>query len=470
VSSDASLIQSIRLAVEGNPEDVRLRLHLAELLLDAGDVDEAISHLGTALQRDPSSSHARALMARAVVPPPPATPPATASTPPGQPPTPPATGSTPPTGPATPPNTAPPSDRTAPPTNPIPSARPPVPEPVDDQNDADDADHVAADTEGAAEVEFDWASAEQQLAGVVPPRYAGADEHSAYDIEDSGLRLDDVGGMVEVKKRLQAAFLAPMRNEKLRQLYGKSLRGGLLLYGPPGCGKTFLARAIAGELGARFLAVGLNDVLDMWIGSSERNLHEVFSAARRAAPCVLFLDEIDALGHKRSQTALSGMRGAVNQLLTELDGVGQSNDGVFVLAATNHPWDVDGALRRPGRLDRTVLVLPPDEPARESILRYHLKGRPIAEIDVRGLAKRTHGYSGADLAHLCETASERALMDSVESGEPRLIVMADMLAALAEVHPSIGGWLSSARNVVQFGNTDGTYDDLRSYLKREKLL
>src|SRR5581483_4330228 len=110
-----------------------------------------------------------------------------------------------------------------------------------------------------------------------------------------------VGGMHEVKARLEAAVLAPMRNPKLRAMYRKSLRGGLLLYGPPGCGKTFLARAVAGEMGARFIAVSIVDVLDMWIGRSERNLHEIFSAARRNAPCVLFLDEIDALGHKRSQ-------------------------------------------------------------------------------------------------------------------------------------------------------------------------
>ena len=112
--------------------------------------------------------------------------------------------------------------------------------------------------------------------------------------------LDDVGGLEEVKARLDAAFLAPLRNPELRAYYGKSLRGGLLLYGPPGCGKTFLARAVAGELGARFFALGLSDVLDMWLGESERKLHDAFQAARRAAPCVLFLDELDALGQKRS--------------------------------------------------------------------------------------------------------------------------------------------------------------------------
>ena len=193
--------------------------------------------------------------------------------------------------------------------------------------------------------------------------------------------------MTEVKQRLEAAFLAPMRNPELRRLYGKSLRGGLLLYGPPGCGKTFIARAVAGELGARFIAVSFADIIDMFVGQSERNIHELFEIARRNAPCVLFLDEVDAIGQKRSQLRHTPMRSAVNQLLLELDDVSGNNEGVFLLAATNHPWDVDSALRRPGRFDRTLLVLPPDAAAREGVFRYHLKDRPVAGIDLAKLAK-----------------------------------------------------------------------------------
>ena len=172
------------------------------------------------------------------------------------------------------------------------------------------------------------------------------------------------GGMTEVKNRLEASFLAPMRNPELRRLYGKSLRGGLLLYGPPGTGKTFIARAIAGEMGAGFLSVTISDILDPYIGNSEANLHNIFQQARDHAPCVLFLDELDAIGIKRSLSRNSSMRSTVNQLLEELDGVGSNNEGIYLLAATNAPWDIDPALRRPGRLDRTLLVLPPDEPAR----------------------------------------------------------------------------------------------------------
>lgn len=257
-----------------------------------------------------------------------------------------------------------------------------------------------------------------------------------------------------------------MRRFAIPKAYGKSLRGGLLLYGPPGCGKTFLARAVAGELGAALLQVSLADILDMYIGNSEKNVQELFNVARSSAPCVLFLDELDAIGQKRTLTRNSGMRTTVNQLLTELDGVWTDNEGVFVLAATNAPWDVDPALRRPGRLDRTLLVLPPDASAREAILRTHLADRPVAGIDVRALATRTEGWSGADLAHLADSAAEQALLDSVRTGTVRLIGMRDFEAGLREIRPSIGPWVDIARNVALYANASGEYDDLARFVRR----
>ena len=314
---------------------------------------------------------------------------------------------------------------------------------------------------------------------MLPPMFIGSEETSAdsasapaeaYDAERTTLKLADVAGMNQVKERLEAAFLAPMRNPELRKLYGKSLRGGLLLYGPPGCGKTFIARAVAGELGARFMRSRSPTSSTCSSGRASATSTSCSSIARRNAPCVLFLDEVDAIGQKRSQPRNTPMRSAVNQLLLELDDVAGGNEGVFLLAATNHPWDVDSALRRPGRFDRTLLVLPPDNAAREAIFRFHLRDRPVAGVNLGRLAKVTDGYSGADIAHICETASERALLDSINRGEARMIGQPDLEASPAEVKPSLGAWFDTARNVALFANEGGAYDDLADYLKKRRLI
>jgi SpoVK/Ycf46/Vps4 family AAA+-type ATPase len=442
---EPTVLDSLRKAVDAMPDDVPLRLHLATMLLQAGQRDEAIRQLGAVLQRDPANAQALGLLRDPG--------PAPAQTA-GQP-------------PADPPVISP--ERAGVP------APPPVNAPGADASPGPDAG------KGGKAPHYDWSQAEDELRDVLPAMFvgdgdaadsasAGIDEADAYDAEHTGLTLADVAGMTEVKQRLEAAFLAPMRNPELRRLFGKSLRGGLLLYGPPGCGKTFIARAVAGELGARFIAVSFADIIDMFVGQSERNIHELFEIARRNAPCVLFLDEVDAIGQKRSQLRHTPMRSAVNQLLLELDDISGNNEGVFLLAATNHPWDVDSALRRPGRFDRTLLVLPPDAAAREGVFRYHLKDRPVAGIDLAKLSRQTDGYSGADIAHICETAAERALMDSVRRGSPRMIGTPDLEAAIAEVKPSLGAWFDTARNVALFANEGGTYDDLAAYLRKRRLM
>ena len=323
-----------------------------------------------------------------------------------------------------------------------------------------------------APVGFDWSRAEQDVADIEPIALPAESEVLPGDdlIEAPGVRLADVGGMRDVKKRLESAFLGPMRNPELRRVFAKSLRGGLLLYGPPGCGKTYLARAIAGELGAGFASIGLADVVGKWFGESERRLHALFDAARRNAPTVVFVDEIDAIGQRRSDLSSSAMRAVVNQLLTELDGADDANDGVFVLAATNAPWDVDPALKRPGRLDRMMLVLPPDEEARVEILRTHLRERPVGRVDLAKLARRTEGFSGADLMYVCELAAESALEASVAAGAVRPIEERDIEAAVRQVSPSTAPWFDVARNVVLFANESRQYDELLAYMKRARLV
>ena len=298
-----------------------------------------------------------------------------------------------------------------------------------------------------------------------------APPEEVWDVEASPLTLNDVGGMAEAKRAIELQFLGPLRHPELREAFGKSPGGGLLMYGPPGCGKSFIARAIAGEMGAAFLSVTVADVLDMYVGVSESNMHELFLMARRRAPIVLFFDELDAIGMRRhADGGGQAMRNTTVQLLTELDGVGSDNEGVYVLAATNRPWDLDAALRRPGRFDRSVLVLPPDEEARYAIFRHHLKDRPVSGIDLGRLARDSDGLTGADIAGVCEQATEAALAESMRTGEVRMITMRDLQRVLRRARPSCGAWFSSARNVVAYANNDGEYDDLRRYMAARKLL
>ncbi|CAB4947336.1 unannotated protein [freshwater metagenome] len=296
------------------------------------------------------------------------------------------------------------------------------------------------------------------------------DEDDAWlDVDRPAVRLDDVGGMEQVKHRLQLSFLGPLANPALRASYGAQLRGGLLLWGPPGCGKTLIARALAGELGAGFVSLGISDVLDMWVGRSEQNLRDAFDHARRSSPCVVFLDELDALGQKRSQLRHSGVRTTVNQLLSELDGAERDNDGLFVLGATNHPWDVDTALRRPGRFDRSVLVLPPDEPARAAILSGALASRPTADdVDVDEIVARTALFSGADLVRLVDDATERAMERAVRSGRVDPVTRADLRAATKQARPSTTAWLDVAKSYATFADEGGEYDDLLAYMKQHR--
>jgi transitional endoplasmic reticulum ATPase len=288
---------------------------------------------------------------------------------------------------------------------------------------------------------------------------------SPIEVDRPALTFNDVGGMEPVKEEIRIKIIHPLNHPDLYKAYGKAIGGGILLYGPPGCGKTYLARATAGEIHAGFLAVGINDVLEMWIGNSERNLHALFEQARQNAPCVLFFDEVDALAASRADLRASGGRQLINQFLAELDGIGSRNDGVLILAATNAPWHLDAAFRRPGRFDRILFVPPPDLPARASILRLLCQGKPVQNIDHEHLAKKMEHFSGADLKAVVDLAIEAKLREAMKAGTPRPLTTKDLLTAAAAVKPSTREWFATARNYALYSNQGGIYDDILKHLK-----
>jgi SpoVK/Ycf46/Vps4 family AAA+-type ATPase len=284
-------------------------------------------------------------------------------------------------------------------------------------------------------------------------------------VERPVVTFKDVGGMEALKEEIRMKIIHPLAHPELYKAYGKTVGGGILMYGPPGCGKTHIARATAGEIRAGFISVGISDVLEMWIGSSERNLHTFFERARNERPCVLFFDEVDALGASRSDLRHSAARQLINQFLSELDGVSASNEGVLILAATNAPWHLDSAFRRPGRFDRILFVPPPDAPARAAILRILCRGKPVQDVDCDHLSKKTDGFSGADLKAVVDVAVERKLEEAMKTGVPKPLTTKDLAAAASGLKPSAREWFSTARNYAIYSNQGGLYDDIVKYLK-----
>ena len=286
----------------------------------------------------------------------------------------------------------------------------------------------------------------------------------AEPVTQETITFADVGGLDAVKKAIHRTIVLPFQRPDLYERYGRRAGGGVLLYGPPGCGKTLLARATAGECGVPFLNVRMEDVLDPMYGVSERRLHDAFTDARQRSPCVLFIDELDAIAFARRKQAGSAGRALVDQLLQELDAIGSDNQGMLVLGATNAPWDVDDALKRPGRFDRVVFVSPPDVPARRRILELALADRPQEQIDLAHLADKTALFSGADLRSLVERAVDGVIDEALDSGDDVPIRGAHLERALRDARPTTTDWLRTARNYVEFANHGGRYDDVLAYL------
>jgi AAA+ superfamily predicted ATPase len=304
----------------------------------------------------------------------------------------------------------------------------------------------------------------------VTPEALDADDWAKqFDWDGLVTTFDDVAGLDDVKRQIRLKIVAPFQQPEVYRAFGKSGGGGILMYGPPGCGKTFLARAVAGECRARFVAVGIHEIVDKYFGESEKLVHALFEEARRQAPTVLFFDEFDALGGGRGRIESHFWKTLVDQILQEMDGVQGRNEGVLLLAATNMPWNVDAAFRRPGRFDRVLFVPPPDEAARAAIVARRAAKLPGgAKIDAKKIARVSPLFTGADLVALCERASEHALEQSMTTGRVHDVTTADLLAAAKAMRSSAEEWIGTARSYARYANEGGQYDELAEFLRRAK--
>lgn len=277
----------------------------------------------------------------------------------------------------------------------------------------------------------------------------------------------DVGGLEEIKEQIHKRIVLPFQKPSLFERFRKRAGGGILLFGPPGCGKTLLARATAGECKAAFFSVAISDILDMYIGESERKLSALFAKVRASPPAVLFFDELEALAGKRQYSREATSSKLVSSFLSEMDGFAQNNRGVLILGATNVPWAIDPAFRRPGRFDRVLFVPPPDVVARRRILELQLADRPLAEgLDLDFVAKHTSTFSGADMAAVVEEASDRGIARSLEQGQESPITQADLREAARTVKPSALEWLTTARNYARYANESGLFDEVLAFLRQ----
>ncbi len=258
--------------------------------------------------------------------------------------------------------------------------------------------------------------------------------------EKPGLRFDDIAGLEEVKEQIRLKMIYPFLHPEKAKKYKVRSGGGILLYGPPGTGKTMIAKAIAGELEATFFAIAPSEILNKWVGESEKNIRKLFDTARRSERAIIFLDEVEALTPPRRSSESGGvMQRVVPQILNELDGFDRKEGHTLLfLGATNEPWNIDPAMMRPGRLDEKIYLGLPDEPARRKILELNMKEIPVSEdVDLDSVAHRLEGYSGADIAYLCRKVAETVFEKSIGTEHEPPIGKEDFEQVLAKFKPSV---------------------------------
>ena len=264
---------------------------------------------------------------------------------------------------------------------------------------------------------------------------------------NSGITFKDIGGLEALKDEIRLKIIEPFKYPEIFKKYGKSIGGGILMYGPPGCGKSLIAEATANEAQATFFHVKASDLKSKYVGETEQNIANLFKEARERQPSIIFFDEFEVLGGERGRSD-PYTRQAVSQLLTEMDGVGTKNPDdqkILLLAATNEPWNIDIALRRQGRFGQSIFVPAPDYESRRRILQLHLKDKPIdSSVNIHELAEVTEHLSGADLKAVCENATELPLREFIKTKQLRKITAHDFAHAIAHQQSTMASWFKNA--------------------------
>ncbi len=291
----------------------------------------------------------------------------------------------------------------------------------------------------------------------------------------SDITFGDVIGLDKVKKYLTENVVLAIRKPDLFRKYGKKLGLGLLLYGPPGTGKTHIVRAVAGEAGANVIIARVNQIVDMYTGNTEKNLHAIFEQARKNTPCIIFFDELDALGVKRGGDEPGGgnssaLRLAVNQFLVEMSGVESNPEGIFVIGATNNPWDIDPALKRSGRFGDSVYLKPPDYKTRKELFRYYTRNKPVSNLHYGRLSRATMGYSPADIERIADKAAMLPLLHEFEHNMSREYSMRDVMSILKDKDysgSSLDEWYSMVKKDVITKTETSTIDGKKQVVVKE---
>lgn len=261
--------------------------------------------------------------------------------------------------------------------------------------------------------------------------------------------FNDVVGLKKQKEVIYDNIILALNKPELLRAYGKKLGLGVIFYGPPGTGKTWIVKAIAGETKANFIPMQINQIVDMWAGNTEKNMHSVFEQARKNVPCIIFADEIDALGTKREGEQQNTMRMAVNQFLQELDGLEEKPEGIFVIGATNQPWDMDPALKRPGRFGDSVYFPAPDYKTRVAAFKYNTRNKPLSKHVAYGrLARATMGFSQADIMDVCDKGALKVAVEEDRTGKKRTIKTGDFMAILKNKASSLDEWYGMMKKEV----------------------